>query len=526
MSKFYITTSLPYVNAPPHIGHALEFAQADAIARYRRAQGDSVFFLTGADEHGAKITRAAEAAKKEPQAFVDEQAEKFRALLKALNISYDDFIRTSDKKKHWPGAEQLWKRLLENGDIYKNTYKGLYCVGHEAFVTEKDLKNGVCEDHGKAPERVEEENYFFRLSEYGGQIHRHIEDGHLSILPKKRSHEALAFLAGDVEDISFSRPSKDIPWGIPVPGDGSQRMYVWCDALSNYISALGYGGSDEKFRMYWPADMHVLGKDILRFHAIIWPAMLMSAGLPLPKRLFVHGHIHTGGKKMSKTLGNIIDPNQLIETYRADAVRYVLLGAVSAFEDSDVSSMRIHEVYTADLVNSIGNFTARVSAMAEQYFSGAVNRPADMLLVDLPLKADIDVLGIVDRNLEIPNISVPWHIKHTVWPRYHAAWSEFRPDLALQEVMRLFRLMDGYIQDYEPYKLVKSDKEQASAVIWNCVYALHNAAVMLMPFMPETTRRIYEVLGISDATEEVIEKRKAYMVKKGAPLFPRIENTQ
>jgi methionyl-tRNA synthetase len=522
MSKFYITTSIPYVNAPPHIGHALEFLQADVLARKQRIDGNDVFFLTGTDEHGAKICRAAEEAGKEPQAFVDTQVQQFDRLLQVLSISHDGTIRTSDKQNHWPGAQEMWHRINANGDIYKDMYKGLYCVGHEAFVTEKDLKDGVCEDHGKKPEKIEEENYFFRLSEYGEEIRNQIERGDLAIVPKKRANEVLSFLAEGAQDISFSRPAKDIPWGIPVPGDNSQTMYVWCDALSNYISALGFGTkSDEMFKTYWPADIHVIGKDIARFHAVIWPAMLLSAGLPLPKRIFVHGHIHSGGKKMSKSIGNVIDPFALVDRYGSEAVRYILLGNVSTFEDSDLTLERIGDMYTAHLANGLGNLVSRTTAMVQQYFEGYLSKPAEVLLFSVPFKTDIDILGVRDRDLEIGSETVSGFIQNRILPRYQTAWEEYHIDKALQEVMRLFHMLDGYIQDYEPFKLIKTDKERTQAILWNIVSALHSGANLLAPFLPETAESIAGMLGInlSDAVEEKTE----YILTKKTSLFPRVE---
>ncbi len=522
MSKFYITTSIPYVNAPPHIGHALEFLQADAIARYRRLQGDDVFFLTGTDEHGAKIARAAEAAGKSPAAFVESHAKLFSELLAKLSVLPDGAIRTSDAKRHWPGAEELWRRIAKQGNIYKGTYRGLYCVGHEAFVTEKDLVDGVCEDHGHAPEQVEEENYFFRLSEFGEEVRRRIESGTLEILPQKRKNEALAFLAEGAQDISFSRPAKDIPWGIPVPGDAEHRMYVWCDALSNYLTGLGFGsGSYATFEKYWPADMHVIGKDILRFHAVIWPAMLLAAGLPLPRRILVHGHIHSGGKKMSKSLGNVIDPFELVDTYGTEAVRYALLGHVSVFEDTDLTRERIHEIYTAHLANGIGNLVARTAAMAEKYFGGRMQRPPDVALAVVPLKADIDILGLPRRDFKIGSTTVSWFVENKTAPQYRAAWQDYRLGDALLEVMQLFRTLDRYIQDYEPYKLIERDKDQAQAVLWNILSALNVSVPLLLPFLPATASALAEVLGVT--SDNKIEEQSEYIVSKPQALFPRVE---
>src|SRR3989344_53768 len=319
--KFYITTSIAYVNAPPHIGFALESVQADVLARWHRQQGEEVFFVSGTDEHGAKIVRAAEAAGKAPQELVDANAQEFKNLKKTLNLSWDGFIRASDQKTHWPVAQELWRRLEASGDLYKKRYSGRYCVGHEAFITQKDLKDGRCDLHKKEPETIEEENWFFKLSNYTKEIESRIRNNELRIVPESRKNEILALLEEGLEDVSFSRPRKDLDWGVPVPEDDTQTMYVWADALSNYIS--GYGGI--KAWEEHPADVHCIGKDILRFHGAIWPAMLLSANLPLPKNIFVHGFITVDGEKMSKSVGNVIDPFELVKRYGTDAVRYYLL---------------------------------------------------------------------------------------------------------------------------------------------------------------------------------------------------------
>ncbi|PIS13721.1 MAG: methionine--tRNA ligase, partial [Candidatus Tagabacteria bacterium CG09_land_8_20_14_0_10_41_14] len=317
MEKFYVTTAIDYVNGAPHLGHALEKIQADVIARYQRMFGEKdVYFLTGTDEHGIKIVQSAEEAGRKVEDFVDLNVEKFKKLCADLNISYSDFIRTSDKKRHWPVARSIWKKMEEEGDIYKSKYKGFYCVGCEAFITEKDLINGKCPYHESLePELIEEENYFFKLSKYAAEIRKKIETDELLILPEARKNEVLEILK-DVKDISCSRPAEKVcNWGVPVPGDESQIMYVWIEALTNYLQP----------KDFWPADTHVIGKDILRFHAVVWPAMLLSVGLELPKKIFAHGFVLSGGKRMSKSSGNVIDPFELIEEYGADALRYYLL---------------------------------------------------------------------------------------------------------------------------------------------------------------------------------------------------------
>ncbi len=451
MKKFYITTSIAYVNGAPHIGYALELLQADAVARWHRSQGDEVFFLTGTDEHGAKIARAAEAAGMEPRAFVDLNAEKFRALKEILNLSWDDFIRTSDEVRHWPNAIEIWNKLVAAGDIYQKTYHGLYCVGHEAFVTEKDLVDGKCRDHGNTPEVIEEENWFFRLSKYASEVKRRIETGELVIVPHGRAKEIMNFIDTGIEDISFSRPRKDIQWGIPVPGDDTQTMYVWCDALVNYLFP----------KDRWPADVHMIGKDILRFHALYWPAMLLSAQMPLPKAIFVHGHITVEGQKMSKTLGNVVDPVALVKKYGVDAVRYYLLREIPATDDGDFSITKFEERYTADLANGLGNFAARTAALAKKY-------------------------GVVVAT--IPEVIVAGRIAATR-AAVDVKMGEYKYHEALAALWELVAFANQYINEKKPWDagVVGPDKNVA---IGNSLFILSAVAELLMPFLPEAAEKI------------------------------------
>ncbi len=364
--KFYITSSIVYTNASPHIGFALEVIQADVIARYHRLLGEDTFFLTGTDEHGAKIAKAAKEEGKTPEKFTEEIAKKAEDLKKTLNLSNDDFIRTTDQERHWPGVEKVWLKLKENDDIYKKKYKGFYCLGCEAFVTEKDLVDGKCPIHKETPEIVEEENYFFRLSKYSKQVEKAIEENEIKIIPEARKNEILSFIREGVKDVSISRAREKLKWGIPVPDDESQTVYVWLEALINYISALDYQKNGEKFKRYWPADVHCVGKDIFRFHILLWPAMLFSLGLALPKTEFVHGFITVGGQKMSKSLGNVIDPFSLVKKYGTDAVRYFLLREISPTEDGDFTYEKFEGRYNSDLASGLGNLVARVLTMAEE----------------------------------------------------------------------------------------------------------------------------------------------------------------
>ncbi|MFH1759233.1 MAG: methionine--tRNA ligase [Patescibacteria group bacterium] len=469
VNKFYITTAINYVNGPPHIGHVLESLQADAIARYRRQRGDEVFFLTGADEHGAKIVRAAEEQGKTPKELADENAVKFKHLKKDFNLSWDDFIRTTDKKKHWPNVINLWNKLAEAGDIYKKTYKGLYCVGHEAFVTEKDLDHGKCRDHNAEPEVVEEENYFFRLSKYADQIAEKIESDELKIYPKERKNEILSFIKQGVEDISFSRPSKDLSWGIPVPNDDTHTIYVWCDALANYLYP----------KDQWPAELHVIGKDILRFHALFWPGMLLSAGLPLPKEIFVHGHITSEGQKMSKSLGNVVDPAELVKKYGIDPVRYYLLREIPPFNDGDFSYGKFEERYNADLANGLGNYAARVLALAKKY---SVN-PSVILRTESEGSKKDSSQAQNDLDSEVANfISIAE--KAVV-----QEMEEYRIDGALDAIWELIRFGDCYINRKRPWD-ANQKLETRNQTIANALAILEKVGELITPFLPETAEKI------------------------------------
>ena len=517
--KFYITTSIPYLNAQPHLGHALEFVQADVIARYQRLFNKDVFLLSGTDEHGAKVMRAAAAAGKTPKEFVDDLSSKFWGLLLKMNIKNDDFIRTSDRLRHWPGAQLLWTKLRDSGDIYKNFYKGLYCVGHEAFVTEKDLnKDGLCEDHKKAPEAVEEENYFFRLTKYKDELKKKIASGEIRILPESRKVETLNMLA-NIGDISFSRPAKDIPWGVPVPGDATQTMYVWCDALPNYITALGFGTeNDAKFKKFWPADVHVIGKDIIKFHTIFWPAMLMSAGLPLPKTIFIHGFIHVKGEKMSKSTGNVVNPAPLIEKYGADAVRFYLAHEIQAFEDSDYSGEHFHQVYEGLLVNGLGNLAARSLKMASVL--GAITKPEENAAARYPIKRNLDLLAAHEKTLALEEAAPVFLMDNLAWPKYKEAMERYDISSAIKLVWSFLGRLDEYIEEYKVYKMLKEDPPGAKIILWQILYSLASAAWMIKPFLPDTSEKILESLGVSSSSQD---PWREFTPKSILHLFPRIQ---
>ncbi|MCX6735576.1 MAG: class I tRNA ligase family protein [Candidatus Parcubacteria bacterium] len=506
-SKFYITTSIAYANAAPHMGHAYEEFLADVIARYKRDHGLDVFFLTGTDEHGTKICRTAEKNEMPVQEFVDKNAEEFQRFYASIQSSFDGFIRTSDKKQHWPGAQMLWKKLAEKGDIYKSKYTGLYCVGCEAFVGERDLVNGLCPNHNVPPEKVEEENYFFRLTKYADIIREKLENDEIRIVPEARKHEIIALIKEGVSDVSFSRPQSQIPWGIPVPEDPNQVMYVWCDALTNYISALGYGIGDEtNFTKYWPADVHVIGKDILRFHALLWPAMLLSAEIALPKEILIHGFITSGGKKMSKSIGNVVDPKEFVEKYGSEALRSYFSRDLSPFEDGDFTEEKFLESYNANLANGIGNLVSRTIKMTETYFEGKVEVKDE---IEVPLKGKDGA----------PDISVKDYLNHEVLPVYHGHMERYELNRATDTIWAVIKKLDGYVTDYEPYKLIKTDKEKTEAVLANLLYGIHTITHLLAPFMPETSKKIDEILGVSLSEEGTAKTFSVGHVD--TPLFPR-----
>ena len=500
--KFFITTSIAYANAAPHIGHAYEIALTDIIARYKRMRGFEIFFLTGTDEHGDKILRAAKDAGKAPQVFVDENAKKFEALYQSLAISYDYFIRTSDKKNHWPGAQALWQKLLVSNDLYKGVYKGLYCLGCEAFITEKELIDGKCPNHNTVPETIEEENYFFRLSKYGSAIQKAIESRELNIVPESRAHEVLSMIKEGVRDISFSRPERDVLWGIPVPNDQKQMMYVWCDALSNYISALGYGRTDnEKFKRFWPADMHMIGKDILRFHAGIWIAMLLAAKLPLPKAIYVHGYITSEGQKMSKSLGNVVDPFEVGTKYGVEPLRYYLLREIPTTDDGDFSTARFEAIYDGELANNLGNLTSRVLTMNEKYSGGKVP----------PVVRDDEVVNKV----------------LSTWKEYQAHMNDFNLKAAAESVFALLTFVNHYIDVNKPWELAKKDPTKVLGILYHLLEILRHVSLMLTPFLPETAKKIKDALNFEG--EKLYPDnigwgilKEGTTIKKIEPLFPRL----
>lgn len=459
--NYYVTTSIPYVNGDPHIGFGMELVQADVLARAARQQGNKVIFTTGSDEHGGKIADKAAEAKITPLEFATQMSQKFRDLGKLLNISNDRFIRTTDKG-HEQRAQLVWKNLQD--DIYKSAYIGWYCTGCEEFKTEAVVKetNGVCPNHNRPYEKLEEENYFFKLSKYSAQIEKAITDGSFQVLPATRKHEIMRVIKDGLEDISISRPKDKLDWGIAVPGDPTQVMYVWFEALMNYITVLGYPEHDD-FGQFWPANVQVVGKDISRFHAAIWPGMLLGLGLKLPKLLYVHGFITVEDKKMGKSLGNVVSPKDVVDQYSADVFRYYFLRHIPSYGDGDFSWARLEAAYNNELGNELGNAVQRTVAMISQYQNGIVGTTP-------PSEHDTG--------------------------QYNEALGLCKFDQALDLVWEQVRGLNQYIEEEKPWTIAKAgDTEHLQEVLAYQVSCLLEIADMLVPFMPDTAAKIQGIFA-------------------------------
>jgi methionyl-tRNA synthetase len=459
--NFYITTSIPYVNGEPHLGHAMEFAVSDVIARYMRKQGNSVLFSTGTDEHGGKIAEKAQELNLTPQQLSDQMSQKFVELLKSLNVSNDRFIRTTNPD-HEKRAQIIWEKLAPY--IYKGEYEGWYCTGDEEYFSEQVVKanKGICPEHNRPYEKLKEENYFFKLSAFNEKIKEAINTDALQIVPLSRKNEILSVMNEGLEDISISRPKEKISWGIPVPNDETQIMYVWFEALLNYITVLGYP-ENEDFQKYWPANIQIIGKGILRFHAAIWPGILLALGLPLQKLLYVHGYITIGGSKMSKSLGNSVSPNEVIQKYGADTFRYFFLRHIPSYDDGDFTWERLDAAYNNELADQLGNAVSRTAAMISKYQNGIIG--------------------------DIPGP------QHDTGP-YEQALEKCRFDRALDEVWEQVKGLNQYIEETKPWQIAKDkDEEHLREVLAGMAANLLEIAELLEPFMPETAAKIKDVFG-------------------------------
>ncbi len=487
MSKpFYLTTTLPYVNADPHIGFAFELVSADIIARYQKLQGSEVFFNTGTDEHGAKVYEKALEEGKDPKAYVDEYAEKYRSLLVSLGVSSDiHFIRTTNEA-HKRAAKTFWRRCVAAGDIYKKRYKIKYCIGCELEKTESELEDGCCPVHPHLSlEIIEEENYFFRLSKYQERLLALYEARKDFVIPDFRLNEIRSLIREKgLEDFSISRLKTKMPWGVPVPDDGAQVMYVWFDALVDYISTLGWPEDESAFRKWWIESGGVVqfaGKDQVRQQAVMWQAMLMSAGLPPSRQIVIHGFIQSGGQKMSKSLGNVIDPFALVKEYGADAVRFYLARHIHPFEDSDFTLAKFKEAYNADLANGLGNLVSRIMKMAQEH------------LLDTNIRMHTNLRMATNKTEEFPRA-------------YTDAFERYNIQAAAECVMQEVGKIDRYIQETEPFKLVKKDKIAGQKIISELVVGLAGVAHLLLPIIPATSANIQEAIRQN---------------KKPETLFPR-----
>lgn len=479
--NLYITTAIPYVNGTPHIGNALDYLLADIWTRYQKQNGKEVRFQVGTDEHGNKIAAKAAENNMDPQAYTDKMHVNFEELMKKVGASYTDFIRTTEE--HHKGAVQyIWQQLQPH--IYKNTYKGWYCVGHEAFFTDKEVEEtgGVCPDHQTQYEQVSEDNYFLKTSEFTDKIREAIEKGKMEIVPEYRKKEFLNLMKDGLPDVSISRPRKSLSWGVSVPGDDTQVMYVWLDALSNYITVLGYPDKPE-WRDYWPADVQVIGKDILRFHAGIWPAMLLGIGVTLPKKLLVHGFVNVGGAKMSKTVGNVVDPVEIIDNYGVDAFRYFFARHIPTQDDGDFTWEKFETAYNTELANDLGNLVSRVANMLSRYQAGVIG--------DAP-QGEHDMQN------------------------YRIAMDELKFNEALDEVWSMVRSVNQYIDQVKPWEIAKSKEKDPDAeghlseVLAHCVGNLLQIADLLVPFLPATSNYIHKMFetGVVMPAEGVMFPKK------------------
>jgi len=508
--KFYITTPIYYVNDVPHIGHAYTTVAADIIARFKRLEGYQVFFLTGTDEHGQKVERAAQERGVDPKAHCDEMVKRFQSLWKRLAISNSDFIRTTETR-HKRVVQNILQDLYDRGEIYQDNYEGWYCVPDERFWTEKDLIDGKCPDCLRPVIEISEKNYFFRMSKYQSWLIEQIEKNDRFILPPSRRNEILGFLRTPLEDLCISRPKKRLNWGIEIPFDTEYVTYVWFDALINYVSGIGYGSEGNQFSDFWPEAVHLIGKDILTTHTVYWPTMLKAIGLTPPKMVFAHGWWTVEGKKMSKSLQNVVEPNRLIDTYGVDAVRYFLMREVPFGTDGDFSHAAMIHRINSDLANDLGNLLSRTLSMIVKYFDGFIPTPS--------------CLKEVDQGLQ--------EVSEKVFPQLSKQMDDLAFNRALVSIWEIINATNKYVDETAPWSLAKEEKDRPrlATVLYEALEALRIIAFLLAAFMPSTSEKMWSQLGIEENLWEQNLKengkwgglKPGRKVTKPIPLFPRID---
>ena len=496
MKPFYITTPIYYVNDKPHIGHAYTTILADVVARHHRNSGKDVFFLTGLDEHGQKVQQAAEKRGVDPKKHCDEMAPRFLKLWKQLHIQYDDFIRTTEKR-HTDTVKKILQNVYDKGDIYEDSYEGLYSVSEERFITEKEAESG----HYRDIKKLKEKNYFFKMSRYQEKLIEHIEQNPMFIQPGHRKNEVLGFLKSPLSDLCISRPKSRLNWGIELPFDSKYVTYVWFDALINYVSALGLNSQEEKFKSFWPVNFHLIGKDILTTHAVYWPTMLMSAEIKLPRSIFAHGWWMSDQSKMSKSLGNVIDPLELIESYGVDPVRFYLMKEMVLGHDSNFSMDSFIKCYNSDLANDFGNLLSRVSNLVNKFYNGSL---------------------VEGEDLSEDGLAIKKNAKETI-DEVSKLMDEMKINDAIERVLQFVRNVNKFLELTAPWKVVKTDLKRAGRILFTAAESLRVIALLFSPIMPNRTKSVLNILNSKDKAVYWGGLQVNDKIKTHEPLFPRIE---
>ena len=495
MSKFYISTPIYYVNDKPHIGHAYTTILADVLSRYHRESGDDVFFLTGLDEHGQKVQQAAAEKKISPKSHCDEMAPRFINLWKDLHISNDDFIRTTETR-HVKVVQSILKKVYENNDIYEDEYEGFYSVSEERFITDKEANSGDFRDI----KRIKEKNYFFKMSNYQESLIDHINKNSSFIQPEHRKNEVLSFLKQPLGDLCISRPKSRLSWGIELPFDEKYVTYVWFDALINYVTATGYGTNDNSYNNLWPCSCHLIGKDILTTHAVYWPTILMSAGIPLPQSIFAHGWWLSGKSKMSKSIGNVVNPLDLIKDYGVDSVRYYLMREMVLGQDASFTMESFIKRYNSDLANDLGNLVGRITTLIERHFAGCIPEGLGLEQAEKDLiKSSDELHDVVSKNISLMRLSE-----------------------AVEEIMQFVRSINRYMERSEPWKLAKNNIDKAGTVLFVATYSLANVLNLLHPIMPVRIEKILKMIGL-DMAKGLKQVKPGQLIGEFEIPFPRIE---